>query len=132
MTIHRSKGLEFDHALLCRRSIASSIAIADPLLRWLDLPREGGGSDLLMAPVPTIGDTKGRALNNYLKDLDNARKANEQTRLLYVAMTRAKRSLHLSCAPKAKEDGTVVPRAGTLLFTLWPVLGPRLRADQCG
>ncbi len=24
----------------------------DPLLRWLDLPREGGGSDLLMAPGP--------------------------------------------------------------------------------
>jgi ATP-dependent exoDNAse (exonuclease V) beta subunit len=86
-----------------------------------------------MAPVPTIGDTKGRALNNYLKDLDNTRKANEQTRLLYVAMTRAKRSLHLSAAPKAKDDGTVVPRAGTLLFTLWPVLGPdfaRITADE--
>jgi ATP-dependent exoDNAse (exonuclease V) beta subunit len=123
MTIHRSKGLEFDHVFLPALDRILN-RDRDPLLRWLDLPREGGGSDLLMAPVPTIGDTKGRALNNYLKDLDNARKANEQTRLLYVAMTRAKRSLHLSGAPKAKEDGTVVPRAGTLLFTLWPVLGP--------
>ncbi|MEJ0039986.1 MAG: UvrD-helicase domain-containing protein [Gammaproteobacteria bacterium] len=123
MTIHRSKGLEFDHVFLPALDRILN-RDRDPLLRWLDLPREGGGSDLLMAPVPTIGDTKGRALNNYLKDLDNARKANEQTRLLYVAMTRAKRSLHLSAAPKAKEDGTVVPRAGTLLFTLWPALGP--------
>jgi ATP-dependent exoDNAse (exonuclease V) beta subunit len=132
MTIHRSKGLEFDHVFL---PALDRILNRDrePLLRWLDLPREGGGSDLLMAPVPTIGDTKGRALNNYLKDLDNARKANEQTRLLYVAMTRARRSLHLSAAPKAKEDGTVVPRAGTLLFTLWPVLGPdfvRISPDE--
>ena len=123
MTIHRSKGLEFDHVFLPALDRILN-RDRDPLLRWLDLPREDGGSDLLMAPVPTIGDTKGRALNNYLKDLDNARKANEQTRLLYVAMTRAKRSLHLSAAPKAREDGTVVPRAGTLLNTLWPVLAP--------
>jgi ATP-dependent helicase/nuclease subunit A len=123
MTIHRSKGLEFDHVFL---PALDRILNRDrePLLRWLDLPREGGGSDLLMSPVPTIGDTGDRALNNYLKNLDNARKANEQTRLLYVAMTRAKRALHLSAAPKAKEDGTVVPRVGTLLCALWPVLGP--------
>ena len=123
MTIHRSKGLEFDHVFLPALDRILN-RDRDPLLRWLDLPREGGGSDLLMAPVPTIGDLKGRALNNYLKDLDSARKANEQTRLLYVAMTRARRSLHLSAAPKAREDGTVIPRAGTLLFALWPALGP--------
>jgi ATP-dependent helicase/nuclease subunit A len=132
MTIHRSKGLEFDHVFLPALDRILN-RDRDPLLRWLDLPREDGGSDLLMAPVPTIGDLKGRALNNYLKDLDSARKANEQTRLLYVAMTRAKRALHLSGAPKAKDDGTVFPRAGTLLFTLWPVLGPefaQIKADD--
>ena len=132
MTIHRSKGLEFDHVFLPALDRILN-RDRDPLLRWLDLPREGGGSDLLMAPVPTIGDLKGRALNNYLKNLDNARKANEQTRLLYVAMTRARHSLHLSAAPKAKDDGTVAPRAGTLLFALWPVLGPdfvRVTGDE--
>ncbi len=123
MTIHRSKGLEFDHVLLpaLDRTLNRD---RDPLLRWLDRPRAAGGSDLLMAPVPAIGDTEGGALNSYLKRLMSARSANEQTRLLYVAMTRAKRSLHLSAAPLARKDGTVEPRAGTLLRALWPALGP--------
>jgi ATP-dependent exoDNAse (exonuclease V) beta subunit len=121
MTIHRSKGLEFDHVFLPALDRILN-RDRDPLLRWLDLPREGGGSDLLMAPVPTIGDTEGGALNAYLKRLMSARLANEQTRLLYVAMTRAKRSLHLSAAQAARKDGTVDARVGTLLRTLWPVL----------
>jgi ATP-dependent exoDNAse (exonuclease V) beta subunit len=123
MTIHRSKGLEFDHVFLpaLDRTLNRD---RDPLLRWLDLPRESGGSDLLMAPVPAIGDAESGALNSYLKRLLSARSANEQTRLLYVAMTRAKRSLHLSAAPLARKDGTVEPRAGTLLRALWPALGP--------
>ncbi|MEP7246880.1 MAG: UvrD-helicase domain-containing protein [Gammaproteobacteria bacterium] len=121
MTIHRAKGLEFDHVFLpgLDRTLNRD---RDPLLRWLDLPRSDAGSDLLMAPVPAIGDSEGGALNAYLKRLSSARSANEQARLLYVAMTRAKRSLHLSGAPKAKEDGTVEPRAGTLLRCLWRVL----------
>jgi ATP-dependent exoDNAse (exonuclease V) beta subunit len=77
----------------------------------------------LLAPVPTIGDAEGGELNAYLKRLSAVRGANEQARLLYVAMTRAKRSLHLSAAPKAKPDGTVETRAGTMLRCLWPVLG---------
>ena len=121
MTIHRSKGLEFDHVFLpaLDRTLNRD---RDPLLRWLDLPRPGGGSDLLMAPVPAIGDAEGGALNAYLKRLASARGLNEQTRLLYVAMTRAKRSLHLSAAPQPRRDGTVEPRAGTLLKCLWPAL----------
>ena len=121
MTIHRSKGLEFDHVFLpaLDRTLNRD---RDPLLRWLDLPRAGGGSDLLMAPVPAIGDNEGGALNAYLKRLMTARSVNEQTRLLYVAMTRAKRSLNLSAAPQPRRDGTVEPRAGTLLKCLWPAL----------
>ena len=53
-----------------------------------------------MAPVPTIGDTEGGALNAYLRRLMTARSANEQARLLYVAMTRAKRRCISRAAPK--------------------------------
>jgi ATP-dependent helicase/nuclease subunit A len=126
MTIHRAKGLEFDHVFLPALE-RSPNRDRDPLLRWLDLPRAGGrmeeGSDLLMAPVPAIGDPEGGELNAYLKRLMAARGAHEQARLLYVAMTRAKRSLHLSAAPKVKADGNVELRAGTMLRCLWPVVG---------
>jgi ATP-dependent exoDNAse (exonuclease V) beta subunit len=56
------------------------------------------------------------------------RGANEQTRLLYVAATRAKKTLYLSAAPKVKKDGTVFPRTGTLLASLWPALGSAFMA----
>jgi ATP-dependent exoDNAse (exonuclease V) beta subunit len=122
MTIHRAKGLEFDHVLVpaIDRSPGRD---AEPLLRWLDLPRRQGGSDLIMAPVPVVGDQAGSEVGAYLKHLMAARATNERARLLYVAATRAKQTLWLSGAPKLKADGSVVPKAGTLLAVLWPTLG---------
>ena len=122
MTIHRAKGLEFEHVFLPALERLPN-RDRDPLLRWLDLPRAGKGSDLLMAPVPAIGDSEGGEVNAYLKRLMAERGAHEQARLLYVAMTRAKRSLNLTAAPKLRADGTVETRAGTMLRCLWPVLG---------
>jgi ATP-dependent helicase/nuclease subunit A len=122
MTIHRAKGLEFDHVFV--PSLDRDLNRGrEPLLRWLDLPRREGESDLIMAPVPAIGDDAGGAVGAYLKRLIAKRAGNEQTRLLYVAATRAKKTLYLSGAPKPRQDGTVVPRVGTLLASLWPALG---------
>jgi ATP-dependent helicase/nuclease subunit A len=122
MTIHRAKGLEFDHVFVpgLDRELNRG---REPLLRWLDLPRRLGESDLVMAPVPAIGDDAGGSVGVYLKRLTARRLANEQIRLLYVAATRAKRTLYLSAAPKAKADGAIQPKAGTLLASLWPALG---------
>ena len=122
MTIHRAKGLEFDHVFV--PSLDRELNRGrEPLLRWLDLPRRLGQSDLVMAPVPAIGDDAGGSVGVYLKRLMARRAANEQTRLLYVAATRAKKTLYLSAAPKAKADGAIQPKAGTLLACLWPALG---------
>jgi ATP-dependent exoDNAse (exonuclease V) beta subunit len=129
MTIHRAKGLEFDHVFV--PSLDRDLNRGrEPLLRWLDLPRREGESDLIMAPVPAIGDDAGGTVGIYLKRLMAKRGANEQTRLLYVAATRAKKTLYLSAAPKVKQDGTVLPRTGTLLACLWPALGPAFKAGE--
>ncbi|MDB6013175.1 MAG: hypothetical protein JWL65_5425, partial [Gammaproteobacteria bacterium] len=129
MTIHRAKGLEFDHVFV--PSLDRDLNRGrEPLLRWLDLPRREGESDLIMAPVPAIGDDSGGTVGIYLKRLIARRAANEQTRLLYVAATRAKKTLYLSAAPKVKQDGTVIPRSGTLLASLWPALGPAFKAGE--
>ena len=122
LTVHHAKGLEFDHVLipgLDRRLNRG----AEPLLRWLDLPREAGGSDLLLSPAPAIGEDASGQIGPYLKRLEERRAANEQVRLLYVAVTRARRSLHLYAALEARADGTFRPGRGTLLDTLWPALG---------
>jgi ATP-dependent exoDNAse (exonuclease V) beta subunit len=51
MTIHRAKGLEFDKVILpgLGRKLRAN---PEPLLRWLELPRDPDGSDLLMAAIP--------------------------------------------------------------------------------
>ena len=127
MTIHRAKGLEFDHVLLpsLDRDLGRGL---DPLLRWLDLPRQSGDSDLVMAPAPVVGDDAGGLVGKYLKRLMSARAAHEQVRLLYVAATRARQTLHWSAAPKRRPDGSPVVRFGTLLASLWPVLGASFEA----
>jgi ATP-dependent exoDNAse (exonuclease V) beta subunit len=94
----------------------------EPLMRWLDLPKGGGGSDLLVAPVPRTGARQGGILGRYIKQLMKVRAAHEQLRLLYVATTRARHTLHLSAAPPRRADGTAAPRSGTLLARLWPAL----------
>ncbi|HEY6924901.1 MAG TPA: UvrD-helicase domain-containing protein [Steroidobacteraceae bacterium] len=129
MTIHRAKGLEFDHVFV--PSLDRELNRGrEPLLRWLDLPRRLGQSDLVMAPVPAIGDDAGGSVGVYLKRLMARRGANEQTRLLYVAATRAKKTLYLSGAPKAKTDGAIQPKAGTLLACLWPALGASFKTGD--
>jgi ATP-dependent exoDNAse (exonuclease V) beta subunit len=129
MTIHRAKGLEFDHVFVPSLDRVLNRG-REPLLRWLDLPRAEGESDLIMAPVPAIGDDEGGEVTAYLKRLISRRAANEQIRLLYVAATRAKHTLLLSAAPKPRADGTIAPWYGTLLASLWPAVAPMLAAQS--
>jgi ATP-dependent exoDNAse (exonuclease V) beta subunit len=123
MTIHRAKGLEFDKVIvpgLGRRMRGNP----EPLLRWLELPRDPDGSDLLMAAIPEPARRGEEPLNEYLKSLQNRRLAHERARLLYVAATRARSELHLyGELPEATEkQANPSPPAGTLLATLWPAV----------
>jgi ATP-dependent helicase/nuclease subunit A len=128
LTIHGAKGLEFDHVLVPCLDRERNRG-REPLLRWLDLPRaEEEDNDLIMAPAPVIGDEEPGEVNAYLKRLMSLRAANEQVRLLYVAATRARKTLHLYAAPAPRADGQVTPRWGTLLASLWPALAEAFRA----
>ncbi len=124
LTIHHAKGLEFDHVLipgLDRRANHDR----EPLLRWLDLPAEQAGeSDLLLAPAPAIGAEDPRGIGVFVKRLRERRGEHEQLRLLYVAATRARRSLHLYATLKPRRNGEPPqPAQGTPLARLWPALG---------
>jgi ATP-dependent helicase/nuclease subunit A len=128
MTIHRAKGLEFDKVIvpgLGRRLRASP----EPLLRWLELPRDPEGSDLLMAPITPTARRTPEPLNVYLKSLQARRSLHERARLLYVAATRARSELHL-LGELRETDGSqlAAPPAGTLLATLWPAIAAEFPA----
>jgi ATP-dependent helicase/nuclease subunit A len=121
MTIHRAKGLQFDHVFvpaLDRASRAGERALLD----WIDLPRPDGTSELLLAPIPAVGEEGDKTLVRLIGGLNGERDAHERARLLYVAATRAQRTLWLSAAPERRRDGSIHPRHLALLESLWPAL----------
>jgi ATP-dependent exoDNAse (exonuclease V) beta subunit len=114
MTIHRAKGLEFDTVIV--PSLGRSPGrTPERLLTVLEQPR-GTSSRLLVAPLGPGGEPDPVA--RYLRHVDACAEAEEATRLLYVAATRARERLHL--LGSAGRSGR--PRRDSLLARLWPVL----------
>ncbi len=116
MTIHKAKGLEFDTVILPGLG-----AIPRPddqrLLLWLEHHGE-----LLLAPIAESGGGED-PIYRYLASIELRKSDQETARLLYVAATRARRSLHLLGSAKVKDDGTVgEPKSRSFLKLLWPVV----------
>jgi ATP-dependent helicase/nuclease subunit A len=135
MTIHGAKGLEFDHVFVIgvgRRGRGDE----SRLLNWLEIPREQGGDHLLMAPIRVRGedeDADDDAINAYLRFLHRERGRAERARQAYVALTRARHSLHLFVHPRVKETEGVIdfsPEPNSLLFNLWPAIGAGVPSFQ--
>ena len=128
MTIHGAKGLEFDHVFVVGVGLRGRPD--DPrLLNWLEIPREQGGDHLVMAPIRVRGDDEegeDDSINRYLRLLHRERARAERSRQAYVALTRAKLSLHLFVHPRVKQlpDGTEFSAdANSMLHNLWPAIG---------
>lgn len=93
MTIHKSKGLEFDHVLLPGLHHKPTHN-PHAMLLWLERQSQAGTMDLLLAPIKA-SDQQRDPIYHYLNQLETEKQRLENARLLYVAATRAKRSLHL-------------------------------------
>jgi ATP-dependent helicase/nuclease subunit A len=127
MTIHKAKGLEFDHVIV--PGLGRAPRAEDPqLFLWTE--REGGvGRELLVAPIKETGADDDPVYGR-IAQIDAERDAHESVRLLYVAATRARRRLHLF-GDVRRDAGTGEVRAPdgrTLLARLWPVVAPRFAA----
>lgn len=123
MTVHKSKGLEFDTVILpgLHRETGGN---ESSLLLWDEVAGPDGSEHLLVAPLKAKGAGSAQpTAYDFLKRLESERAAHEDERLLYVAATRAIRRLHLvgvTASDERKEDGLQAPAAGTLLRLLWP------------
>ena len=97
-----------------------------PLLRWLKVPGQGGHR-LIIAPMPASGLAERNPLHDWLGAVEDERLRQEKRRLLYVAATRAERTLHLlgSCEVETDSGSHAqalrAPDADCALGLLWAV-----------
>lgn len=129
MTMHKAKGLQFEHVVLYglgRRASPGSKS----LLGWLSVPGRRGGRDFLISPLGARTEPVSDRLHALIESRLRARDRLEQDRLLYVACTRARRSLHLVGHVEVRADGGSLrgPQAGSLLQRIWPALRPAFEA----
>ena len=119
MTIHKSKGLEFDHVFLPALDKRTNI---DPhqLLIWLERPNPEGKVDLLLAPIKA-NEEDHDPIYHYLRQIKQQQNAHELARLFYVACTRAKKSLYLSanCPIDAETKKVKSPSQQSFLQLIW-------------
>ena len=126
MTMHRAKGLQFDTVIV--PGLAQGSGRADPpLLHWRAGRDSRGQRTLLLAPIQQQG-SKDNAQYDYLRRRSHAEERHELARLLYVAATRARHTLHwIAVLPPGANP--YKPPAESALSLLWPVLAnewPRL------
>ena len=131
MTIHKAKGLEFDHVIvpgLGKRPPAEG----KKLFLWMERPAmrdpaRPSRTNLLLAPIEETGAARD-SIYAWVKQLAAEKAAHEDGRLLYVAATRAKQRLHLlGETGLVDQDGVQAarkPDARSLLAKLWPVVEP--------
>jgi ATP-dependent helicase/nuclease subunit A len=126
MTIHKAKGLEFDTVILPG---LGAVPRGDDqrLLLWLEHRGE-----LLLAPIAESGGDKD-PIYGYLAGIERRKSDQETARLLYVAATRARRSLHLLGSAKVKDDGTMAePDSRSFLKLLWPAMADQFAPPALG
>jgi ATP-dependent helicase/nuclease subunit A len=135
MTIHKSKGLEFEVVIVPDLQAAAGRGSVE-LLAWLERglaePSEDGElTEFLIAPVQFKGADPGAA-KRWVTRMRSEREKQEMRRILYVAATRAREELHLFALPayKTKADGTrtLAEPLNCLLATAWPALAGEIRS----
>jgi ATP-dependent exoDNAse (exonuclease V) beta subunit len=103
MTIHKSKGLEFDHVILPNINYGKPPQSSE-LMLWSTMSFADGSSGLLLGILPNKKTDCG--IYQYLRYVQAQQLDQETSRVFYVASTRAKQSLQLSTvnSPVARKN----------------------------
>ncbi len=123
MTMHRAKGLQFDHVMLFGLGRQPRSGDRD-VLSWFDIPDEHGGEEKIISPVGRRDELENDPIHRFIELTEASKDRNEQGRLLYVACTRARKSLHLVGHTAVTRDGSDFRPAvkSSLLAMLWSAL----------
>ena len=124
MTIHKSKGLEFDHVFLPKLS-KQTLNDEKPLFRWKEISHGTNQNSLIVASREQFASDKNDVFE-YLGYLKRKEQFAEEKRLLYVACTRAIKTLHLSVELKITEKDEISPPSKTsLIAAIWPFISKK-------
>ena len=123
MTMHRAKGLQFDHVLLFglgRRPRRNERSV----LSWFDLPDSHADEEKIISPVGRRSDIEADPIHRFIEVRETEKDEHEAGRLLYVACTRARKTLHIVGHTGVSSDGESckAPAAQSLLRLLWPAI----------
>lgn len=114
MTIHRAKGLEFDAVIVpgLARRVQNDPQELLELVEW----QEQQQAWVLFGPISATDNTVGGpSVSSWIRRLRSRRIDRERARLLYVAMTRAKRHLALiACFTLSKHGEASIARRSPL------------------
>ncbi len=127
MTIHKAKGLEFDVVIVPDLQRAAP-AGDRRLLYWTSLATGPGQRGVVLGTRSESGEEGGSTdrLEAWMRRLESERAEFELGRVAYVAVTRARRALHLvGNARTGLKDGIESlrrPPAGSLLRFFWPLV----------
>ncbi len=134
MTIHKSKGLEFE-VVIVPDLHAGKHRGQTKLLSWLERGLaepdiSGEITEFLVAPLQPKGADRGKA-KAWVDRVYCEREAQEMRRILYVAATRARDELHLFARPAYRRDSddlmSLVTPSNCLLATAWPAFESEIR-----
>ncbi len=126
MTMHRAKGLEFEHVVLF--GLGRLPGSGDHrVLSWFDVPDEHGSTRKVISPVGPRNELTRDPVHRFIQLSETAKDRHEQARLLYVACTRARKTLHLVGHTSITNDGDAFkpPAKRSLLNMLWSALEPQ-------
>jgi len=119
MTIHESKGLEFDMVILPGLDRPPK-SPDNQLIEWLPLNSDDQES-LLLAPMRSSSASGADGMVRLIRRFELEMTAAERKRLLYVAATRAKHRLVVSASAVGRDDGPgCFPTS--MLADLWPTM----------
>ena len=123
MTMHRAKGLQFDHVLLY--GLGRQPGHGDRrMMSWFDLPVQHGAERKIISPVGPRAEVSNDPVHRYIELTESRKDKHEQARLLYVACTRARKSLHIMGNTAIAADGESFKpaRSDSLLHLIWPAV----------
>ena len=117
LTIHKAKGLEFDHVIIPGLANASKNEDRS-LLLWHERLNNSGEPRLLISPINSTGKEE-NDVYNLIKHEKKHKSLLEDTRLLYIAITRAKLSVKLIATVSLNTKKELVIPSNSLLARIW-------------